>query len=76
MEGPIEVAGVRYAPPLALPDMPSLAALNDESIAAILTYIRRAWDHEAEPVLSSLVTEVRQATLHREVPYTPEDLTP
>jgi|GEM_PF-1689815 len=44
------------------PSMPPLRGLNDERIAAILTYIRREWGHQASPVSPSLVTEVRKAT--------------
>jgi mono/diheme cytochrome c family protein len=76
MEGPVSVNGVRYAPPLSLPDMPALRALDDSAISGILTYIRRAWDHAADPVAPQLVARVRQETDDRDTPYTAEELMP
>ena len=31
-------------------EMPGLKALDDEQIAAVLTYVRREWGHEASPI--------------------------
>ena len=54
--------------------MPPLAALEDEKIAAILTYIRRAWGHEASPVTAGEVQAVRSETRLRDEPWTEADL--
>ena len=54
--------------------MPPLAALEDEKIAAILTYIRRAWGHEASPVSAGEVQAVRSETRLRDEPWTEADL--
>lgn len=42
VSGPIRVDGTDYAPPAILPEMPGLAALDDEQLAAIASYVRRA----------------------------------
>jgi mono/diheme cytochrome c family protein/glucose/arabinose dehydrogenase len=49
-------------------------ALSDEQIAAVLTYIRRAWGHQATPVDASLVREVRGASTGRGRPWTEAEL--
>ena len=54
LRGPIKVKGVAYNY-----DMPAAGFLTDEQIAGVLTYIRREWDHEADPVSVDLVKKVR-----------------
>jgi mono/diheme cytochrome c family protein len=54
--------------------MPPMGALDDQQLAAILTYIRRAWGHEAEAVSSSLVERVRRDSKQRTTPWTPNEL--
>jgi len=48
--------------------------LNDEEIAAVLTYIRRAWGQAASPIDASAVQQLRAATADRKRAYTPEEL--
>ena len=55
--GPIEVAGETYE----MAPMPGHAQLPDRDIAALLTYVRRAWDHEVEPVAPATVARIRAA---------------
>jgi len=56
LQGEIPVNGVTYNNVMA-----GLGgALNDKKIAAIMTYIRSAWDNKAGPVDPSVVTSVRQ----------------
>lgn len=75
MAGPVHVNGVRYEPPQTLPDMPSLRdALDDDQIAAVLSYIRRGWGHQAGSVTPSRVAQIRQETQNRELPWTEEEL--
>lgn len=50
------------------------AALADEEMAAVLTYIRRAWDHQASPIAPGQVQEVRGYTTGRDRPWTDEEL--
>jgi mono/diheme cytochrome c family protein len=56
--------------------MPSLRALDDETIASILTYIRRAWGHTAAPVSPAQVRIVRSQTRERDAPWTDAELEP
>jgi mono/diheme cytochrome c family protein/glucose/arabinose dehydrogenase len=48
--------------------------LNDEEIAAVLTYIRRAWGQTATPIDAAAVQQVRKATAGRTRAWTPEEL--
>ena len=56
--------------------MPPLGALDDETIAAILTYIRRAWGHQADPVSASQIQWVRSQIENRQEPWTDAELEP
>lgn len=69
LTGPIIVKGEEYS--LA---MPGLSVFNDEQIAAILTYVRREWGHEASPVSPETVGEVRQEDPDRFDMWTAEEL--
>ena len=42
--------------------MPGFARLDDDEVAAVLTYIRRSWGNSAEPVTSSFVARIRLET--------------
>jgi mono/diheme cytochrome c family protein len=39
--------------------MPPMAQLNDEDLAAVVTYVRREWEHTAAPVDTKLVKALR-----------------
>lgn len=55
--------------------MPPLGgALNDEQIAAVLTYIRREWGNTGSPVAPDDVAEVRGLTRNRTRPWTDAEL--
>jgi mono/diheme cytochrome c family protein len=55
--------------------MPGFAsALEDEGIAGILTFVRRAWGNSASPVEPSIVSETRQQTASRMLAWTPQEL--
>ena len=53
---------------------PWKGALDDEAIASVLTFIRRSWGQEADPVAIATVTEARAATAKREEPWSDNDL--
>lgn len=74
LEGPISVNGTRYEPPRILTEMPSLAVLDNESLAAVLTYIRREWEHAADPVDPKTVSRLRTSSQGRTRPWTEEEL--
>ncbi|MCI0423223.1 MAG: c-type cytochrome, partial [Acidobacteria bacterium] len=55
--------------------MPPFAGeFNDQQIASILTFIRRKWGHQAEPVDAETVGEVRGATADRNKAWTEAEL--
>ena len=55
--------------------MPPLgAAFDDEQVAAVLTYIRRAWDQTGSPIDAATVKEIRALTAGRTRPWTAEEL--
>lgn len=54
--------------------MPAMKQLSNGEIAEILTFVRRAWDHEASAVDTSTVLEVRGETMDRTEPFTDDDL--
>ena len=56
--------------------MPPLRSLDDETIAAILTYIRRSWGHQSDPVSATQVQWVRSQTQSRSEPWTEAELEP
>lgn len=68
MGGPIQVAGETWDA-----EMPALA-MEDADIAAVITYVRRAWGHGADPVTPETVGAVREATAGRGTPWTIEEL--
>ena len=69
LQGRIEVQGQVYNQV-----MPAAPFKSDADIAAIMTYIRQAWDNNAESVDTSLVTKVRKASNNRNQPWTPGEL--
>ncbi len=60
LRGPITVGAKTYNL-----DMPSWGILNDDQLAAVLTYVRRSWDHDASPVDPSLMAQLRKETAGR-----------
>ena len=48
--------------------------LNDEEVAAVLTYVRQSFGNNLPPVKAAQVKKVRAATAGRTAPYTPEEL--
>lgn len=55
-------------------DMPPLGALGDEPLAAILTYLRREWEHGAEPVTPDFLKAVREKEARRTDSWTEQEL--
>ena len=46
-------------------EMPGLKSLDDEQIASVLTYVRREWGHEGDPIDPKQVAEIRKETADR-----------
>jgi mono/diheme cytochrome c family protein len=57
LRGPIVVLGREHTG-----DMPAFKAMDDEQLAAILTYVRREWGHTASPISPAEVKAVRAET--------------
>lgn len=56
-------------------EMPPLgAALDDESIAGVLTYLRREWGHTSSAVSSAQVNAIRSRISQRTAPWTEGEL--
>ena len=69
VRGAINVKGKNYAL-----EMPPLGILEDQQIAAILTYIRREWNHTADPVSVDFVKKTREEIAGRDEPWNEADL--
>ncbi len=72
LTGPVEVEGETWD--ITMPGHRENPLLDDEGIAAILTWVRRQWGHGAEPIDPKAVTELRQLTAGRTLPWTVETL--
>jgi putative membrane-bound dehydrogenase-like protein len=54
--------------------MPPMGTLDDRQLAAILTYIRSAWGHAAEPISPDTIAQVRAGSKQRQGPWTVQEL--
>lgn len=73
--GKIEVNGKVYDPEKGVPPMTAFESLlNDDEVAAVLTYVRNSWGNEAAPVLPETVKRVRAANKERSIFWKPEEL--
>jgi hypothetical protein len=70
--GPIEVNGKQY--PGQVPMTQYGGMLNDNEMAAVLTYVRNAFGNKAPAVTPEKVKEVRAAIKDKSGFYTPEEL--
>ena len=70
LSGPIVVKGQEWG--LAMPAMG--AALSDDDLAAVLTYMRNSWGNKASEITPEQVKEVRDATVSRLQPWTSAEL--
>jgi putative membrane-bound dehydrogenase-like protein len=70
--GPITVAGKDY--PGQVPMTPFGGLLNDQEIAAVLTYVRNSFGNLADAVTPEKVKEVRESSSSKTGFYTPEEL--
>jgi mono/diheme cytochrome c family protein len=70
LAGPILVGGQSWnleMPPLG-------AALSDEQIAGVLTFIRREWEHNGSPLTTDMVAKIRSENAARTKAWTAEEL--
>ncbi|HTN06205.1 PVC-type heme-binding CxxCH protein [Agriterribacter sp.] len=70
--GPIEVNGKQY--PGQVPMTPFEGLLNDEEVAAVLTYVRNSFGNQAPAVQPEKVKQVRAAVESKKDFYSPDKL--
>ncbi|MDC6389870.1 c-type cytochrome [Maribacter sp. PR1] len=70
--GPMDVMGNHYEG--QVPMMPFKGLLNDEEVAAVLTYVRNAFGNKASVIKPNMVNKVRELTKNRNDFYTPDEL--
>jgi len=73
LHGPIEVLGQKY--PGQVPMTPFGGLLDDEEMAAVLTYIRNDWKNKASVIYPEQVKKVRTSIEDKEGFYSPDELT-
>ena len=74
LSGPITVCGKAYGSDGSLAAMPPMAILSTDQIAAALTYVRRSWGNDADPVTPRTVSTLRIQTQGRMLPWTEDEL--
>ena len=67
--GELTIEGETY-----LGSMPRAPVRSDEPVAALLTFIRRSWGNDADPVSVEFVRGVREETRGRSLAWTVEQL--
>lgn len=72
LTGPVTVNGQEYT---GLSSMPAMGAgLNDEDLAAVLTYLRQSWGNSASEITPDQVKAIRAQVGTRTQPWTPAEL--
>ncbi|MBI5388583.1 MAG: cytochrome c [Verrucomicrobia bacterium] len=71
LQGPITVKGQSYGGAAMLPWRD---VLNDQDIAAVLTYVRSEWGNKGAPVTPEDAKKVREATAARSENWTADEL--
>ncbi|WP_262247060.1 PVC-type heme-binding CxxCH protein [Parapedobacter soli] len=72
LHGPIEVLGQKY--PGQVPMTPFGGLLNDEEVAAVLTYVKNSFGNKGTPISAEQVNAVRTAIADKKGFYAPEEL--
>ncbi|MGI9288096.1 MAG: DUF7133 domain-containing protein [Pseudomonadales bacterium] len=72
ISGPIEIDGQTWDG--VMPGHISMPDFDDDSIAGLLTFVRRSWGNTENPVAAELVAQVRQQTNNRGKPWTAAEL--
>ena len=69
VRGPIEAAGVSFDG-----EMAGQRHMSNDDLAAVLSWLRRAWDHRQEPVSPAEVDAVRKRFAERQTAWTAKEL--
>ena len=70
--GPLEINGKKYDG--QVPMTPFAGMLNDNEMAAVLTYVRNSFGNQADPINPAQVKKIRDANPGRVTFYTTEEL--
>ncbi len=70
LQGTVQVKGNQFNNAMA----PWGGQLNDEQIAAVLTYVRNEWGNKAKPITPEFVAKIREETKGRSDPWTQKEL--
>jgi mono/diheme cytochrome c family protein len=70
--GPIEVNGKKY--PGQVPMTPFAGMLNDEEVAAVLTYVRNSFGNKSTAISAEKVKALRNASKDKVGFYSPDEL--
>jgi putative heme-binding domain-containing protein len=75
MWGKLIVNGKTYDPARGVPPMTAFGSLlNDEEVAAVLTFVRNTWGNHASTIRPETVAKVRAETSDRTIFWKPEEL--
>jgi mono/diheme cytochrome c family protein/glucose/arabinose dehydrogenase len=77
LSGPVMVNNRMYQAPEINSDMPGIGydpTISNEQIAEMLSFIRKSWQNNADPVTSGEVEKVREKFSGREKPFTIQEL--
>jgi mono/diheme cytochrome c family protein len=74
LQGPIEVNGRKYDG--QVPMTPFEGLMNDEEVAAVVSYVRNSFGNKASPVTAEKVKVVREKIKDRKVFYRVDELQP
>jgi mono/diheme cytochrome c family protein len=72
LQGPIEVSGKRYEG--QVPMTPFAGLLDDNEVAAVLTYVRNSFGNKAGAITPDKVRQVREQIKNKTGFYSPDDL--
>lgn len=72
LQGPMEILNTKYSG--QVPMTPFEGMLNDEEVAAVLTYVRNSFGNKAPAVTPEKVKEVRAAVNNKKGFYSPSEL--
>lgn len=72
INGPLEVKGETWQG--VMPPHGHLEALDDATLAGLMTYLRRSWGNKADPVSQQQAAKIRAASAERNTPWTAQTL--
>jgi mono/diheme cytochrome c family protein/glucose/arabinose dehydrogenase len=72
LQGPIDVLGIKYSG--QVPMTPFEGLLNDDEVAAVLTYVRNSFGNKASAITPEKVKQVRAASKNKKGFYAPAEL--